>query len=185
MTAPVMLRAIHAAARTAGLDEDGRHDLIGQITGGRTRSTRDLTPAEAKRVLDQLNSGPRRLLDGPYVPVCRALWISAYWLGVVDDRTDEALTAFVKRQTKIDHVTWVRDQHDATAVIQALKAMMAREAGVEWPKSDKSAEASKRAVIAAQLRLLGTHGGLPDTDDLDARIATLGRRVRKMRRVAR
>lgn len=45
-------RAVHAAARQLGMDEDARRDMLQQVAG--VRSTSDLTMATAQAVLDHL-----------------------------------------------------------------------------------------------------------------------------------
>ena len=46
------------------------------------------------------------------------------------------MIAFAERQTKIAHPRFLQSHKDAKKVIEALKDMMTREAGVEWPVSD-------------------------------------------------
>jgi len=106
-------------------------------------------------------------LDGPYAGVCRALWLSAWNLGLLRDRTDKALAAFVKRQTGLDSPNWMRDPADGAKAIEALKGWIARPierggAGVAWPSEAAARKAGvswgrarKLAVIAAQRRMLG------------------------------
>lgn len=45
---------ISMEARAAGLNDDGRHALVAEVTGGRTDSTRDLTDQEALEVRAEL-----------------------------------------------------------------------------------------------------------------------------------
>jgi hypothetical protein len=68
-------------------------------------------------------------LSGTYGPKMRALWIAAWNLGVVRNSRDEALIAWVYRQTQIEHVNWVRFPEDANKAIDALKLWMRRESG--------------------------------------------------------
>lgn len=110
MTQPAsaaQIRAIHSYARAAGLDEDSRRDFMERETG--KRSSSDLDVRQAIRVIDGLKklaptaTRPRRPakgsleLDGAFVPKIRALWISGWLLGVVREKTDEAMVAFVQR----------------------------------------------------------------------------------------
>lgn len=210
MTAtPRQIAAIHTIAKRAGLDEEARRAVIQRETG--KRSSRDLSEPEAGRVIDALkvfqggveppskaaSGAPRargaRKLSGPYAGVAQALWISAWNLGITHDRTDVALLAFVKRQTGIETLAWVRDAKDGGRVVEALKAWIVREAGVSWPVSGE-AVARKRAVVSAQLRILGPAGAPYDflprpqaeldrrpDDTLDALAQELGRRIRKLK----
>lgn len=143
------IRSLQARRKQAGMDDDTYRGLLMREAG--VESTRALTSAQAEAILAGLPTGaaPRRRsaarMDGPYAARARALWISGYWLGVVADRRDEALLAFVERQTGLKSLSWVREAADGAKVIEALKAWLAREAGVKWShKTDP-----KKAVLAA------------------------------------
>ena len=205
------ISGIHALKARAGLDDDSYRDVLQAETG--QRSAKGLSAAEAWRVMERLKGltggrseaapakpaaeGAQRL-DGPYAAVCRALWLAGYNLGVVRDRTDRALVAFVRSQTKIDHLNWVREGADARKVIEALKSWISREAGgITW---DVPAERLQRwgytlqrwrkaQVIGAQVRRLAELGehesahlsaiAALDEAGLDQLSADLGRRLRK------
>lgn len=128
---------------------------------------------------------------GPYAGICRALWISGWYLGVVRDRTDGALIAFVRRQAGLDHLNWLRDPADASRVIEALKKWLVREAGVVWPSGKADTVLGRQyAVYAAQRGLLGMPGLTPDelptnSEALKLDIADLGLLIRKERKAAR
>lgn len=202
--------AIHALKARIGLDDDSYRDVLQSETG--KRSAKGLSSAEAWRVMERLKvlSGGRteaqarpgaagaQRLDGPFAAVCRAFWLAAYNLGVVQDRTDRALVAFVARQTGIDHLNWVRDGADARKAIEALKSWISREAGgVTWDVPKATLECwgyspvrwRKLAVIRAQIRRLAelgeheapTRAALDVAEDreLDQVAAELGRRLRK------
>ncbi|SON55790.1 Mu-like prophage protein gp16 [Hartmannibacter diazotrophicus] len=153
---------IHGLAKEACLDEETRRDIIAQVAGGK-RSSKDLTAAEADDVIRRLEvlvgggtspSVPhsRRgiAMDGPFAGKLRALWIAGWNLGVVHDRTDEALTAFVERQTGIQAVRWLRDAVEARKAIEAVKGWLAREAGVDWSTDGgRTREANPRQRVAA------------------------------------
>lgn len=211
------IRAIHALARRAGLDEEARRAVIERATG--KRSSKDLTAGEAGRVIEDLKAlvTPRHLIgdnrpvksglpdltirtaearqaalrgghvaiDGPFGPKLKALWLTAWNLGLLADRTDRALLAFVERQTGLSHTRWLKDAVEASKAIEGLKAWIARAGGVRWPHRDAaSPQTLKLAVIAAQRARLVEVGrpaseGDVDTSDLDAAMQTLGRRLRK------
>lgn len=184
---------IHVLAKNAGLDEDCRRALMASVTG--KRSARDLTSREAALVIDRLKELPGAAskgvrgavaIDGPYGPKLRALWISAYNLGVVRDRTDAAMLSFVERQTGISRTRWLRDAADARAAVEGLKGWIGRAAGVVWPAGDDPIEI-RMAVIEAQCRRLTELGqawdytldpGSPERD-LDAAISGLGAKLRR------
>lgn len=160
---PAQKGLIHSLAKQAGMTEAERRGLIEQVAG--VRSSADLSAAQAGRVIDHLKAlttkptpaaGAVRL-DGAYAGKVRALWITAYQLGVVRDRTDRALLAFIERQTGISHTRWLRDAGDARKVIEALKSWIERESGWVWLATD-SPEAQARAIIRAQWHRLVESG---------------------------
>ncbi len=185
------LAAIHVGRKALGLDEDTYRALLVRVTG--KSSAGQMDAAERDRVVSEMrrlgfngvSKAPQSTVTGRFAPVIRALWISAYHLDLVRDRTDAALISFVKRQTNIDHLNWLRDWHDARRVIEALKGWMAREAGVRWPRTGDDAAARQAAVIEAQARLLAARGIEVDLA-LDADPVTvmkqLGARLRKVKK---
>lgn len=147
------IAAIHVAKRDLGIEEDDYRALLERVTG--KASLRLMTPGQHGLVLEELRKkgAPRAKseLAGPYAGKLQALWISGWNLGVVRNRSDEALLAFVKGRTGIDHVRFLRDFKDARKAVEALKSWLARDAGVDWAEHVDPQD----CVMAAQLRLLG------------------------------
>lgn len=207
------LAAIHVAKKQLGLDEDTYRAVLVRVTG--KDSTKVMSEAERQRVVEELrkrgftkaSNGPRKRLQGRFAKKLQALWIAGWNLGVVSDRDDAALIAFVKRQTGIDHVRFVRDPEDADKAIEALKAWLGREAGVDWSRSrllPSWTQTNGYRIAAAQFAMLQkqapefseylglTHwvirnveiGWLPELCDDNQWVAimnALGRLVRKVR----
>lgn len=128
------LAAIHVARKQLGLDEDTYRAVLVRVTG--KESTRAMSERERVAVVSELRKQGFRPalngLQGPFAKKLQALWIAAWNLGIVRDKTDGAMLAFVKRQTGIDHTRFLLDGEDAARAIDALKGWMAREAGVDW-----------------------------------------------------
>lgn len=131
------VKTIYAGLRALRLeDEDDRRDLYQRITG--KRRLREMSPGDKENVVAELrrlgfrNPKSRRLLDGPYAKKLQALWISAWNLGLVRNRDDSALIAFVKRQTGLDSPRWLRDPDSAEKAVEALKDWLRRDGGVLW-----------------------------------------------------
>lgn len=152
-------RAIFGECRRLGLDQETRHALQVRVTG--KSSLTEMDDAEMRRVLRELQGGQRQiraggrkagksadlarrtgkpvehfqrrevLPAGPHRSKLRALWICAYELGVVRDRRDEALAAWLCRQTGLDAAVWATPAQTA-ACIEALKDWMTRDGGVDW-----------------------------------------------------
>lgn len=135
------LAAIHVAKKQLGLDEDTYRAVLVRVTG--KDSTRAMSEAERQRVVEEMrrrgftkaSNGARKRLQGRFAKKLQALWIAGWNLGIVSNRDDAALIAFVKRQTGIDHVRFVHDSDDAAKAIDALKAWLEREGGVNWKQS--------------------------------------------------
>ena len=87
--------------------------------------------SEAPRQPADRTSKRAPLPGGPATRKLRALWQSAYHLGLIHDRSDDALGAWLHRLAHLDG-----DAGTASAgldrPIQALKAWLARAGGVDW-----------------------------------------------------
>ncbi len=161
-----LIAKMHVAKKQLGLDEDTYRDTLERVTG--KRSAKDMNDKERTAViLHFTNAGftnapakpradGRKKLVGKYAGKLQALWIAGWNLGLVKNKDDAALLAFVKRQTGIDHTRFLRDGDDAYKAIEALKKWLER-AGVDWtnsglPSSHSSTSGYKIAV--AQFRKL-------------------------------
>jgi hypothetical protein len=157
-----MIAAIHTLRPHAGLaDDETYRDYLERETG--KRSAKDLTAAEAPRVIEKLRDlagggvaakGAVAGLDGPIGSKLRALWISGYNLGVVRDRSDKAMLGFLQRQTGVSHVRFLQEAGAGSAAVEGLKSWLGRTAKVEWPANSEDVIGSKRAVLDAQWRRL-------------------------------
>lgn len=135
------LATIHVGRKQLGLDDDTARDLYEQTTG--KRSLRAMSETERLKVVSimrqrgfksgsNVSANGRKKLTGRYSKKLQALWIAGWNLGVVNERDDTALLAFVKRQTGIDHVQFMQSAKDARKAIEALKSWVSRVGGVDW-----------------------------------------------------
>ena len=158
-----LIRRIHAEARSRGMDKDARRDLQRRATG--KESCADMTATELRSVIAEMDRSRDRLPDSPMTGKVTALWISAWHLGVVRDRTDAACASWLRRQTGLDAAAWATPAAMAKAV-QALKSWLAREAGVDWrPHVSlgrdgrvREVERPRARVLEAQWRILHKAG---------------------------
>lgn len=175
------LAMVHVGRKQLGLDEDSYRDLLERVTG--RRSAAILSRADLGRVVAEMQRlgftpappKPRPVkLDGPYAAKLQALWIAGWNLGIVRDRTDAALAAFVGRQTGLGHTRWLRHAEDARKVIEALRSWLARDGGVDWRRrksSEPYADDVRYRIVLAQWRRLVATGAvaaaapLIDADD--------------------
>lgn len=130
-----LMRAVRAACRRQGIDDDSRKLIQQRETGKASMS--DMTLAELGKLLDHFNKGWK----GPmghraHIGKVKALWWTLYWLGEVNEATDTAIGAFVRRQTGVSALRFL-DHAKAASVIEALKAWCAR-AGVKWPEAEET-----------------------------------------------
>ena len=132
-------RAVFAGLKAIGItEEEDRRAFFTRVTGhnslrAMTRAEHDMIEVELRWLQgSNVRATPKSKFGGTYAKKLQALWISGWNLGLVRDRRDQALAAFVKRQTKIDHPNWVRDPALAKQAIEALKDWLRRERGVMW-----------------------------------------------------
>lgn len=118
------LAALHMGRRALALDDETYRAMLYRLTG--KYSSKDLIVLEKRLVVDEMRAcgfQPKaKLLEGKYAKKPQALWIAGWNLGIIRDRSDQALVRFVKRQTGIDHIRFLRDSDDACRAIEALKS---------------------------------------------------------------
>ena len=134
------LAAIHVRKKQLGLDDDTYRAMLERVTG--KRSAGEMSHAERLKVVAEMDrqggasartsKSARKGFEGRFAKKLQALWIAAWNLGLVRDRTDAALVSFIRRQTGLDHVRFLHDPADAKKAIEALKGWIARDGGVEW-----------------------------------------------------
>ena len=162
---------IYAGLAQVGIaDEGDKRAFYARLTGKPGLSL--MSDPEKETVVTELRrmgfkpalkrANGRAKLSGPYAAKLQALWIAGYNLGIVRDRDDAALEAFVKRQTGIERERWLRFARDADQVIEALKGWIAREGGVIWSDADLPKKSVMRSlgfkVARAQWAILMPRG---------------------------
>ena len=160
-----LLASLHIKKKELGLDDDAYRAFLMRVT--KKKSAKDLSDKQIGFVLTQMgnnNAGENRgnAMQSPRTPdnpnanydvkrKLTALWLSAYHLGIVNNQSEEALRAFIKRQLNIDHENWITPQI-AYKAIEAIKAMLDR-AGVDFIKHKNP----RCAVMIAQWKWLFKH----------------------------
>ncbi|AEQ50774.1 regulatory protein GemA [Pelagibacterium halotolerans] len=163
------IKAIHASARALGLDEETRRDIYRKATG--KSSLTEMSQGEQLKVLDALRASGaqpqpkgRKVLTGPYAKKLQALWIAGWNLGIVRNRDDKAMLAFIARQTGISNTAFLRDSAEARKAVEALKSWLGRDGGVRWGSSnghDFLQHDPGKVAWAQWVKLTGAE--LPDT----------------------
>ncbi|NLS00202.1 regulatory protein GemA [Rhizobium sp. P38BS-XIX] len=178
------IAAIHAGFKQLGISDDAdRRALYARITGKAGLTL--MKPDEQKAVVTELRrlgfkpaerrANGRQKLTGKFAKKLQALWIAAWNLGIVRDRDDKAMLAFVKRQTGIDHTRFLVYADDAAKAIDGLKGWLKREAGVgfgntggyEWLAKDGA------KIAWAQWMLLHPSASLIVRKGFDEEVAKL------------
>lgn len=166
------IKAIHAMARQLALGNDSYRAIVRRVSGGRTETSKALTPAERVALrgeLTRLGAGrpvrtpgkaTRRQAQSAHARKIRALWIALWHLGGIPDPGEHALAGFVRRQSGIEDLAWLSGR-DADGVIEALKARC-RRFGFSPPTD---AAAGRAALLKAQMVRLKDLGVMRiDTD---------------------
>ncbi|KZL19046.1 regulatory protein GemA [Pseudovibrio sp. Ad37] len=161
-------KRLYAAKKAANLDDETLHDCLEASIG--RRSAKGLTMIECNKALGYMEAKGHGVkaqgstqISGPFGGKAVALWLSAWNLGIIQDKTDKALLSWVKRQTKIEHINWV-DGEDGSKVIDALKGWIKRDAGVDWSTDKKLPSVYNRPefkVFCAQVALLKQRDVIP------------------------
>lgn len=125
------LPALFGRARELGLSEDELRAVAQGVTG--SESLKGHSRQTYIKILNKMGPPVRRPVqaNGILAKKLQALWIAGYNLGVIANRRDEAMIAFLKRQTGLDHHQFLRNADDAQKAIDALKLWLRRATGNE------------------------------------------------------
>lgn len=129
-----LLAKVHLAKKEMAMVEDDYRQLLADTTGH--MSAGDCSEAELTAMVEAMKSRgfkPRpagsgrrgQVADHPSARKARALWISLYQLGAIDNSSDQALEAFARRQLGCDRLQWA-NQGQSYKLIEALKAIAER-----------------------------------------------------------
>ncbi|WP_313377809.1 gp16 family protein [Achromobacter insolitus] len=123
-----LIRLIHVAKRDLALDDDAYRDVLQSVTG--KRSACDLDAVALDHVLQhlkrcgfkvRLQARPSRPLDlHAESRKIRSLWLMLHDLGAIQNSSEEALAAYVKRMTGVDALQWTSGRQ-TERVIESMK----------------------------------------------------------------
>lgn len=157
------LAAIHIGKAQLGWDEGFYREILWTVC--RVKSSADLDFSGRKRLLDHMRKcgwanakAPQRrpLAADPQSKMIRGLWLELHELGYVDDASEAALAAWLKRETGIEALQWLgkRDPALPGRTIEKLKRWRDRDAaklaGLAGPLFDRGLVPSPRADELAQ-----------------------------------
>ncbi|MFG0233553.1 gp16 family protein [Achromobacter sp. 413638] len=125
-----LIRLVHIAQRELKLDKETYRAALLTVTGGKKDSCSSMSAAELQLALDHFKrfGFKVRLKPRPSRPVdteatskkIRALWLLLRDLGAVNNASEEALAAYVKRITGVDALQWI-DGRQAERTIETMK----------------------------------------------------------------
>ncbi len=138
-----MIQLIHIAKGKLGLDDAEYRAILERKTG--KTSSKGMSMSELEAVLEHMRtigfedrSGGKpggkaravKLADDPQSRLIRHLWLTLRDLaGGVRNSSEQALAAYVKRQTGVERLEWLTT-HQAASVIEALKKWVIRLGGM-------------------------------------------------------
>lgn len=133
-----LIGKIKVAVKELGYDDDTYRGALHLVTGH--MSAANCSDGELTRMVEHLRTkgfrpkpkkaGVRPAADHAPARKARALWISLYHLGAIDNPKEQALEAFACRQLKVEAFQWA-DQGRCYKLIEALKAMAERHGWVQ------------------------------------------------------
>ena len=112
--------------------DDTYRAILGRF--GNKVSAKDMNVSELERVLEHLKQAgfqvrPKKgtipLATDPQSKMIRGLWLELSDMGVVEDRSENALRKFVVRLTRVDSLQWLTAPQ-ASRVIEHLKKWKTR-----------------------------------------------------------
>lgn len=107
---PMQLKALHAAFRSHGMDDEARHDCIYSFTDGRTQSSKELTFEEARQLISKLNEEDervRKMLLAEGRTLCRSIYYLSTKISFLNkDFPTQTPEDFEMNKAKVD--VWAR-----------------------------------------------------------------------------
>lgn len=155
-----LIRLIHVAKRDLRMVDADYRQAILTASGGRADSSADLSIVELEKLVSHLKrcgfkvrtagksrpakpTSSRPLAGDPESRKIRALWLMLHELKAVENPSEAALAAYVKRVVKVDALQWINGLQ-AEILIETLK---------KWALRFLPAEVQRLASLARELPL--------------------------------
>ncbi|MCD2164687.1 gp16 family protein [Comamonas koreensis] len=154
-----LITLVHVAKRDMALDEDTYRAILMAQGGGDSLSAmpidninKVLTYMKAQGFKLRKSKTDRKQADSTDAKKMRALWLFLHELGAVDDPSEAALLAYVRRIGKVDSLEWLKGRK-VDAVIESQKkwAMRFLPAAVEALKAETLQRRAKGLLSPVQL----------------------------------
>lgn len=132
-----LIRLLHVAKRDLRLQDDDYRQVLLTASNGRANSSSNMTVPELEQAMARFKhdgfkvrtkgkqapaktKSTRPLADDPECRKIRALWLMLHELGAVQNPSEEALAAYVKRITRVDALQWINGLQ-AETLIETMK----------------------------------------------------------------
>lgn len=140
MANPAQIKKIHALKGALKLDDELYRELLAAF---KVKTSTKLSIPKADELIKDLEEKAvsagvwekrkparkakttRKLADGEQARLIRYLWLQLHEAGKVQNSSEEALAAYVKRMTGVAALQWL-DVNKASTVIEALKKWLKR-----------------------------------------------------------
>lgn len=151
-----LIARIHIAKKDLGLDDDTYRDVLMRVSGKKSSSQMSFSQMEAviaefKRMgwkpTPPKRANTQNMAQNPHATKIRALWLTLWQLGAVNDPSETAIEKFVIRMSNARKLHWITVRQ-ADVVINALYGWLQRE-GMKLPASRTDIE-WRSSVIEAQ-----------------------------------
>jgi phage gp16-like protein len=147
-----LIAKVHVAKKEMGLLDDDYRAMLIEVTG--RSSSADCTVAELRKLVEHMKAKgfqPKKAssaADHPFAKKARAMWISLYHLGAIDNPSEQALEAFARRQLGCMKMQWANQAH-GYKVVEALKAIAERNGWDQKVTSTRGMQAGRGRRRAA------------------------------------
>ena len=115
-----LVKALQTGRRKLGMTDEEYRGLLSSVTGGRTTSSKELTGEELVRALAALRKAGFRTTADPQIRKIKSLWDEMHDLGIVRNRSDQAIETYIRRITRVQKIEWCSVEQ-LQLVIETLK----------------------------------------------------------------
>ena len=111
-----LIKALQTGRRKLGMTDEEYRGLLSSVTGGRTTSSKELSGEE----LAALRKAGFRTTADPQIRKIKSLWYEMHDLGIVRNRSDQAIETYIRRITRAQKIEWCSVEQ-LQLVIETLK----------------------------------------------------------------
>lgn len=119
-----LIKALQTGRRKLGMTDEEYRGLLSSVTNGRTASSKELTGQELSRALATLRKAGFRTTADPQLRKIKSLWYEMHDLGIVRNRSEQAIETYIRRITRTQAAYCSVEQ--LQLVIETLKSWIDR-----------------------------------------------------------